>query len=697
MKKVAVLAMMAFACAGAFAVEGMRTRYALSINGTAVAVAQFVPGDSYLVAGIHGGSNIWYDDSEENKRFKQPISEEVAPYINLYRRYRYGQEKTVADGGLQVRLPNLSSEVSYMVRIHTIEFWNSSAGKRGFSVYVNGESMNDGAVYDVCRDLGKSVPGFYDFEGCTAAADGTMNVFLKNYMDKLVVCGIEVFEPTNAPAYRPAPQIKGFEEFAYIDLNTAGHMARDVFYDVQYRDGGAGGEVKFFATGVRGSAMYDTTPAAVAANREYRVRIAGAGEDLWSDWISAGRTTSAVSDAEGQKLLPVAAAEWTQTGAVSVFHKNASDTDASATNEAAVAETVLKDSLAWTQVDVPQSCAGAPVRVLTAGRLFFPYAVENCRVVVRGAGLVNLWLDGGRMKTSLLNGGAVTNAFVYSKVVGNLSVETKTNECRSAAGMMDFYVEQLQPAEVDLATGIEFLDGSGNAIPVRVSPSVVTAETSPWKYHQLHLRGHHYQADAYALPLDEVRTAFRMYGSGNSTWGATDGGSFLYQTVKGPFELKMRINSIGELYDADCRFGIGMRGGLGTTAADKFLVVAGYNPRSGVRPMVFWDEDLSNGMNISAPFVGSYGAYGYPVWLRLVNSPGVDGEGRKFFNFEFSFSRDGENWDRFASTNVLRSSSVCVGPIVVASSKLGVHTPWMDIDNLELINNEKRPLVLIIR
>ncbi len=683
----------------ASATEGLRTRYALTFGGDTAPIAQFVLGDSYL--SVAGGSLYWYNESEAAKKFSK-VPDDIAPYVDIYRKMRYGQDKTVAGGGLKLTLNSLAPNTEHKLRLHSIEFWNGDVGKRTFAVYVNDTRMDAPAdgVFDLVRDAGKHVPHYYDIPNVYSTADGKMSIFLSNVVDKLVLCGLELFEPTNAPCYKPTPTVKGFTEFAYLNLETKDHRgATGLYYDIQCRDGGDEAEVKTFATRVCGNVVYDTTPA-TGVTRAYRVRMSQEGNELWSDWISAARTTSALTDGAGRQLLPVPAEEYERTGVVSVFHRNASDADTDATNEVAVTETVTKNELVWTQTDVPASCTGdqAPARILTSGKIFFPYMVKDCRIAVRGTGMVNLWLDNGWMKTTLLNGGVVTNTFAYAKITGNLTGKSHTNTCVGEVGLHDFYVEQLQAADTDIATSVAFIDDEGQEIPVRLYPSDFTADISPWKYHQLHARQWQYQADAYVVPLDEARTSFRIYGSGNSTWGTTDGGSVLYQSLKGGFEIQMRINSIGDIYDKDCRYGFALRGGLGTAAADKFLVVAGYNPRGGIRPMVFADADLSNDMDIGAPLSGKEGQYTkYPIWLKLVATTGADADGKRVLNYDYLMSSDGETWTSYYKGSVPRAADTLVGPIIVASKLLGTITPWIDIDNLELTDNAVAPLILIIR
>ncbi len=695
----AVTSMMSFA-------DDMRVRYALTFGDNPPAVAQFIPGMSYVTE-KHSKGYV-YADATKIANLTKNATEEMLPYLDVYKTVYYGKEGQ--GNGFRIELQNLDSNVKYKLRLHTVEFYYKYAGARTFRVYVNDAEMHapKGGVFDCYAGL--DVPHYYDITNCYANADGEMNVFLANAKDKLTICGIELFEPTNAPCYKPNLQVKGYQEFACIIPESQYHRSSTVLYDIEYRDGGEGAEVETLSR-VWGGFVYDTTPVNGGVTREYRVRIAQEGNENWSDWVSAGdRSVSALTDSEGQTLLPIPAAQYENTGIVSVFHKNASNYDASAMNEESVTDTVTKNVLNWTQADVPESCAGegAPVRILTSGKIWFPYMTEGCKIVVKGSGLVNLWMDDGWMKIGTISsGGTVTNEFKYTKKSGNLTGSPiQTNECAGVAGMYDFYVEQLQSAGSDIATSIEFIDNDGNAIPVLLYPSDFTADISPWKYHQLHHLENptQTQAESYVVPLNEERTAFRIFGSGNSTWGSTDGGSLMYQRLKGPFEITMRINSISDVYDKDLRFGFGVRGGLGTGRSDKFLVLAGYNPRQGIRPMVFVDEDLSNGIGILAPFQFGEGTYkNYPVWLKLVNTTGVDENGNRVFNLEFFMSSDGETWTSYTKNatydklTVPRSDSVYVGPIVVSSQNLGTITPWMEIDNLELIDNSVLPMMIIIR
>ncbi len=684
----------------------MRVRYALSFNDSRY-IAQFVPGNSYLK---EYGTSYMYSDAA----FATVINNarhEMLPYAKVYQNTYYGNiVDGVAGHGIKVELPNLNSGIAYKLRLHTVEFYYNWDPGRNFRVHINDtlmEAPRDG-TFNCWRDAGFHVPHYYDIPNCYANDEGVMNIFLENINDKLVICGLELYEPTNAPCYKPGLQVKGYQEFACIIPETTYHRSSTVLYDIEYRDGGEGSQVKTLSR-VWGGFVYDTTPADEGAYREYRVRMSQGNNDLWSDWVSAGgRTLSALTDDEGKTLLPVPAEQYEKTGVVSVFHKNASDDDATAADEEAVEGTLTKDVLSWTQADVPESCTGdgTPVRILTSGKIFFPYMADGCKIVVKGNGLVNLWLDEGWMKTSLINGGVVTNEFKYLKYSGNMTGSKNshardrsyTNQCYGVGGVHDFYVEQLQKPGEDISTSVEFIDDEGKPIPMSLYASDFTADISPWKYHQLHARQWQYRADTYALPLDEERTSFRIYGSGDNTWGGVDGGSLLYQCLKGPFEMKMRIKSISDVYDMNCRFGFSMRGGLGNQAEDKFLILAGYNSRSGISPRLFWDADLSDGMNITSPF-GSDGKYKkYPVWLKLVNTAGVNEKNERVFNFEFYFSEDGENWGSpFAKGSVPRSKNVYTGPIVVASSLLGTSTPWMEIDNLELIDTSVMPVLIIIR
>ncbi len=697
----AVASMMSFA-------DDMRVRYALTFQDTEC-IAQFVPGNSYCT---EGGNGYIYKDIDENvggvdvPAFSNVVAkatEEMLPYAEIYRKTFYGKVGT--GNGVRIALMNLNSDVKYKLRLHTIEFYSAGVNKRTFALYVNGDfhkASDSNDYFDVYRDVkGRHIPYYYDVTNCCAAADGTMSLFLSNVVDKLVICGIELFEPTNAPCYKPNLQVKGYQEFACIIPESQCHRSSTVLYDIEYRDGGEESEVKTLSS-VWGGFVYDTTPAEDGVVREYRVRIAQEGNENWSDWVSAGdRSVSALTDSEGQTLLPLPAAEYENMGVVSVFHKNASDSDASAGDEESVTDTVTKNVLNWTQADVPESCTGegAPARILTSGKIWFPYMTDGCKIVVKGSGLVNLWMDDGWMKASLVNGGVVTNEFMYFKYKGDVKGgAVETNQYFGVARVYDFYVEQLQGEGSDIATSIEFIDNDGNAIPVKLFSSDFTADISPWKFHQLHKRNDHYKADVYAVPLDEDKTSFRIYGCGYDTWGGKDGGSLMYQRLKGSFEITMRIKSRSDVYDTSCRLGFSMRGGLGTSSADKFLIVACCHPgASNSRPMVFWDKNLSDGMSIGTNFAGEWNKPPFPVWLKLVNTTGVDENKNRVFNFEYYMSSDGESWDRISTGSVPRSESVYVGPIMVNSTRLGAMSTWMEIDNLELIDNSVLPMMIIIR
>ncbi len=65
----------------------------------------------------------------------------------------------------------------------------------------------------------------------------------------------------------------------------------------------------------------------------------------------------------------------------------------------------------------------------------------------------------------------------------------------------------------------------------------------------------------------------------------------------------------------------------------------------------------------------------------------------------FEFSYDGEEWTTFYSTNIIRISTVLVGPIATDSNTTPEDSTlvWMDVDNIGITDLNQYGSIIIIR
>ncbi len=836
-----IFSLTAMVASSAFAEGEMRVKYALAFGDHEGPVERFVPGHAFLPSNFVMRANFAVKNL-------QNVPAEFSSCSNLFSKFAYPAVYSAnginVQGMVSVVLDKLRNDVIYTLRVVCFEPYHAftSGNQRVFSISVNGEVKKDNC--DAYTDSGGLyTPVCYEL-ACTADEDGVITINIENVINKFALVGLELLEPAGNPHDPPNLIVNGFKEFVHLVPEMRSNAFR---YDIQYRDGEEGTDVKTFASGVDISALYDIAPAVDGVTRYYRARVAEEGNNVWSEWIAADRTVSAtrilrmnsygsenfaeiegwedqdvycypqvnrdawkgknsaqdidvsfvtnpapqdiyktggyienngargylfprmnplcayrlrihlaetyakcdigfrmfqlasngfiVEDwnhpqideygtidikkycnescfvagvlerdittlpdgsinvgifklkdnpiVRGIELIPTGVDYFSRAGFNTVFHRNASDEDASAENEEAVEGVLNKTELTWRSSDIPAACTGdgAPARILSSGRVLISRDVDGGALTVTGTGIVNFYMDGNAIRAHL-NADGTGGSTTFS----------------AKAGVYDFYVEQLQKSGTDFSSEIKITDREGNEIPVAMYQSALTPEVAPWKFHRLHgYNNSETKSPSYPLPLNEERTSFRVYGSGNDTYTSTDTGSILYQKAPRQFQITMRTFGVGGGYVEGTRFGFGFRGGLGRAASDKFMSVIGFRVYDAqTRYIAYYDFDLSNGASHEYPASMPYvdGDVSKNLWMRLTKINGA--AGKSVVTMEYS--TDGATWIReYTFTDVPRTEFNYVGPMVVAHNKAETSLPWMDVDNLEIVDLTPKGMIIIVR
>ncbi len=388
----------------------------------------------------------------------------------------------------------------------------------------------------------------------------------------------------------------------------------------------------------------------------------------------------------GIELIPLGEVVPQSASVKSIVRSRASDDDVHTTNEYEVA-TLDKNALSWTSAELPETCTGdnAPVRILTTGNLFLPKVTANMKLVIEGTDRVFFWMDEAKY--------AVSNS-----VVNGVRVVT-TNDFTFAAGIHPFYVEVLQVGtEVDATVKII---GDAGEVAYSFVPCEYDASIAPWRLQRLHGLGGRYNnlSPSYVIPLNAEKSAYRLYGSGYDAWATSEGGSFMYNVATGQFQVVMRVLGYGGTYVSNTRLGLSMRGDLTHTKSARFSVVGGFHPRNYLAPAVYGCGEFTNQFDYDHPDNTAWlnpttsDYYALPLWLRMTRENGENGK----YRFKMEYSRDGENWDLKVSTNMVRTKTAYVGPMVVAHDGSKDKLTWMEFDNLEIIDLNQYGSVIIFR
>jgi type IV pilus assembly protein PilY1 len=152
-----------------------------------------------------------------------------------------------------------------------------------------------------------------------------------------------------------------------------------------------------------------------------------------------------------------------------------------------------------------------------------------------------------------------------------------------------------------------------------------------------------------------------VWANGSSIWGTSDKFRYVYQSISGDFDVKLRVVSppteTGQTY---AKAGLMVR--ASTNSNSQHVMVVATNGAG----LQFATRQSNGG------YTGTFGNYvsiNYPVWVRLVRSGN---------NFTAYYSSNGSSWTQHASTTVNMSSNVLVGMATASYSSGSLGTGEYD-------------------
>ena len=114
------------------------------------------------------------------------------------------QSGRTAAGQFSYTIPGLTPGSSYTVRLHFCELYSAGAGKRIFSVAINGSTVLP--AVDIYAGAGGVDKAYVVDVAATAAADGTLLIaFVKGPTSYPIVAGIEIYSTAATPTPTPSP------------------------------------------------------------------------------------------------------------------------------------------------------------------------------------------------------------------------------------------------------------------------------------------------------------------------------------------------------------------------------------------------------------------------------------------------------------------------------------------------------------
>jgi regulation of enolase protein 1 (concanavalin A-like superfamily) len=192
----------------------------------------------------------------------------------------------------------------------------------------------------------------------------------------------------------------------------------------------------------------------------------------------------------------------------------------------------------------------------------------------------------------------------------------------------------------------------GKSVSTQGNAHTLRGEGGWWTYSD-HTTGCTFTVDGGSYPATDHKLSISDYASsgmlsvratGNQIWGTSDGFRYVYQSVTGDFDIRLRV--ISPPHEAEETYA---KGGL--------MVRASTNANSQhVKAMATFGAGLQFSQRAtdgaSTTIIGSYVSTSYPKWVRIARTGNT---------FTYYYSDDGSTWTTHGNSTVALPATVLVG------------------------------------